>query len=277
MSDMTCHSKTPVDTSDYSNHSQILAPPLLPPSPPSGIILQSETPSTQSLTPGSTQSLTSGSTPGSIPSLTSTPPTSTSTQPARGMSEKRHHVEMTHFGAVCFHPKCMTRLGKTFRVCHQTLRTHFHNAKCHTGEIPDCTNLARDLCKDLSTLRKLLQKGVANADVMVGRVLPVNCTIRSTGSYCFNCGLVGKPSSLRRAHYTDKNTQCSLHHLRTGTVLTSSTIRKVKIPQEVVNLIRKGEFDYGNHNDPKSKRISGRVQSIEELSCQASGNDLVSF
>ena len=112
---------------------------------------------------------------------------------------------------------------------------------------------------------------------LIERVLPSHGVKRSKGSYCLNCGLAERPSYLENKHYTDKNTQCSLHHLRTGTVLTSSTIRKVKIPQEVVNLIRKGEFDYGNHNDPKSKRISGRVQSIEELSCQASGNDLVSY
>ena len=172
----------------------------------------------------------------------------------------------------------MTRLGKTFRVCHQTLRTHFHNAKCYTGEIPDCTNLARDLCKDLSTLQKLLQKGVASADVMVERVLPVNCTKRSKGSYCLKCGLVGRPSALRNQHYTDQNKKCRLtEHLGNGTILTGTTIDKVKIPEEVVNLIRKGEFDYGDHNDPKRKRISVRVQSIEELSCQASGNNLVSL
>ena len=122
------------------------------------------------------------------------------------------------------------------------------------------------------------KKGVASADVMVERVLPVNCTKRSKGSYCLKCGLVGRPSALRNQHYTDQNKKCRLtEHLGDGTILTGTTIDKVKIPEEVVNLIRKGEFDYGDHNDPKRKRISVRVQSIEELSCQASGNNLVSL
>ena len=258
---MTRHSRTPAVTSIQTNLSQVSAPvSSLSPST-SRITLQSGTPSTQSLT------------------TASTPSASTSTPSAVEMTcvnERRHHVKMTLFGAVCFHPGCMTRLGKSFRVSHQTLRKHFHEANCYTGESPDCTNLARDLCQDLSTLRDLVLTGGHQADQLVERVLPGNGVTRSNCSYCLNCGLVGKPSALRNQHYTDNNKKCSLHHLRTGTVLTSSTIRKVKIPQEVVNLIRKGAFDYGDYKDPKRKRISGRLQSIEELSCQASGNKLVS-
>lgn len=187
-------------------------------------------------------------------------------------------MKMTLFGAVCFHPGCMTRLGKSFRVSHQTLRSHFNEKQCYAGHRrPDCTNLVRDLKKDLSILRKLVLTGGPQVNELIERVLPSHGVKRSKGSYCLNCGLAERPSYLENKHYTDNNKKCRLHHLRTGTVLTSSTIRKVKIPQEVVNLIRKGEFDYDDFNDPKRKRMSGRLQSIEELSCQASGNNLVSL
>ena len=175
------------------------------------------------------------------------------------------------------HPKCMTRLGRCFQVSHQTLRSHFDKAKCHTGDLLDCTNLVRGLCQDLSTLQELIPKGGPSADVLVDRFLPVNCTERSTGSYCLNCGLVGKPSTLNTQHYTDNNKKCSLCHLRTGTILKSSALSKIKIPEEVVGFIRQGKFVFGEWKDPKEKRMSGRLQSIIELSCQASDNKLVSL
>ena len=188
------------------------------------------------------------------------------------VTARRHHVEMTLFGAVCFHPGCTTRLGRSFRVSHQTLRTHFDKAQCYTGDFPDCTNLARDLYHDLSTHRELVQKGGASADVLVERVLPVNYTTRSTASYCLKCGLVGKPSALNRQHYTDQNKKCSPEHLRTGTIVKSSVIRRMKIPDEVVSLIRQGKFVFGKWNDPKEKRIAG----LKELTCQTSGVKRVS-
>ena len=188
---------------------------------------------------------------------------------------RRHHVETTIFGVICFHPKCMTRLGRRFRVSDFALRTHFDKARCYTGDRPDCSNLSIDLCNDLYTLQELVGKGGAMADVMVDRVLPVNITKRSKGSYCLKCGLVGRPSALRNQHYTDQNKKCSLHHLRTGTILTSSTISRMVIPGEVVRLICKGKFHYGNHNDPNGKLL-GRLQSIEELNFQASDEKMVS-
>ena len=202
---------------------------------------------------------------------------------------RQHRVEMTLFGAVCFHPGCMTRLGRTFGISHQTLCRHFDEAECYTGDLPDCRNITSDLCDDLSALRELVQNGGASADVLVERVLPPlgNCTTRYTGSYCLNCGLVGKPSALKRQHFTHTNKKCRIEHLRMGSVLESTTLSQVKIPEEIVSLIRRGEFDYDVPNErPKveggksgagiSGRISGRLQSIEELSCQSSDEKSVS-
>ena len=112
---------------------------------------------------------------------------------------------------------------------------------------------------------------------MVERVLPSHGVTRFTGSYCLNCGLAGKPSDLKRRHYNNKNTQCSIKHLRAGTVIESPIISRVRIPEEILSLIIRGEFVYGNWNDPKERRISRRKQSIEELSCQVSGNKMVSL
>ena len=213
---MTRHSRTPAETSIQTNLSQVSAPVLSLSPSTSRLTLQSGTPS--------------------IPILTtaSTPSASTSTPSAVEMTcvnERRHHVKMTLFGAVCFHPGCMTRLGKSFRVSHQTLRSHFNEKQCYAGHRrPDCTNLVRDLKKDLSTLRKLVLTGGPQVNELIERVLPSHGVKRSKGSYCLNCGLAERPSYLENKHYTDNNKKCRLHHLRTGTVLTSSTIRKVKIP-----------------------------------------------
>jgi len=85
---------------------------------------------------------------------------------------------------------------------------------------------------------------------------------------------VGKPSALKRQHYTNQNKKCRIEHLQDGPILESTTISRVKIPEDVVSLIRKGGFDYDEHNDPKERpkveRISGSLQSTEELSCHAS-------
>ena len=62
-------------------------------------------------------------------------------------------------------------------------------------------------------------------NVLVDRVLPVNCTTRSTGSHCLNCGLVGKPSASNLQHYTNQNKKCSPEHLPDWTLLRApSTI-----------------------------------------------------
>ena len=155
-----------------------------------------------------------------IPSLptASTPSASTSTPSAVEMNcvnERRHHVKMTLFGAVCLHPPWLhdKTLQKLWSVSSNTLRTHFDTAQCYTGDLPDCTNLARDICQGLFTLQELVQKGGTTVNVLVDRVLPVNCTTRSTGSHCLNCGLVGKPSASNLQHYTNQNKKCSPEHL----------------------------------------------------------------
>ena len=183
---------------------------------------------------------------------------------------RRHHVEMTLFGAVCFHPGCMTRLGTSlFGVSDTTLRSHFDTKQCYTGRRPDCTNLVRDLRQDLSTLQQLVRKGGARVDKLVERVLPGSVT-RSKGSYCINCGLVGRPGQLEENHLAGGSAYgCSIEHLRRNNwIVKSSVIRKVKIPEEVVTLIRQGKFLRGKWNDPREERIAPRMESMKDLSCQ---------
>jgi len=170
------------------------------------------------------------------------------------VAARPHHVEMTLFGAVCFHPKCMTRLGSRINtVSDNTLRSHFDEAKCFTGLRPNCANLVRDLSQDLSTLRDLVLAGGLQADQLVEKVLPGNGVTRSKGSYCINCGLVGRPGQLRKKHFAGKkDTTCNIEHLRCNTIVKNPTIKKMKIPQEVVNLVRQGKFVYDNWNIPAS-------------------------
>jgi len=87
------------------------------------------------------------------------------------VTERRHRVKMTLFGAVCFHPGCMTRLGSSIHtVSEKTLRSHFNAKQCYAGRRrPDCTNLVRDLKKDLSALRKLVLTGGPQVDELVER------------------------------------------------------------------------------------------------------------
>ena len=176
---------------------------------------------------------------------------------------KRHSVEMTLFGAICFDPGCMMKLGRSFHtVSEKSLRKHFDANQCYTGHRPDCTNLARSLNKDRFTLQELVQKGGAQADALVERVLPDTGVTRSKGSYCINCGLVGRPGQLRKQHYTDQNRRCSIKHLRCdGTIVRSSIISNMKTPEELVTLIRLGKFQW---KDPQGKAMKMRMQSIEK-------------
>ena len=195
----------------------------------------------------------------------------------RLVAAERHHVEMTLFGAVCFHPGCRTKLGSIHAVSEKTLRKHFDTRQCYTGYRPDCTNLSRNLKHDLVALRELVLAGGAQADNLVERVLPGNGVTRTKGSYCISCGLVGKPSLLKKQHFTEKNTKCSMEHLRHDTIVKSSIISKMKIPEEVVVLIRQGDFSFCHWNDPQKKRIERRMQSIDKLSCEPSGKKEVSI
>ncbi|EJK66273.1 hypothetical protein THAOC_12818 [Thalassiosira oceanica] len=182
--------------------------------------------------------------------------------------EMTHHVEMTLFGAVCFHPGCMTKLGTSIHaVSEKTLREHFDTRQCHTGRRPDCTNLVRKLKHDLATLKEFVLTGGALADDLVERVLPANGVTRTKGSYCVNCGLIGKPSLLKKQHFTEKNKKCGIHHLRRDTMVKSSVISNMKIPEEIAVLIRLGKFSFCHWNDPQKKRIERRMQFIDKLSC----------
>ena len=183
---------------------------------------------------------------------------------------------MTPFGAVCFHPLCMTKLGSNTMVSEKTLREHFDNSQCYTGIRPDCTDLVRNLKRDLATLQELAQKGGACVDALVERVLPGDGVTRFIGSYCRNCGRIGKPSLLKRDHFTDQNTKCNIEHLRCdGTIVKSPIISNMKIPEELVRLILGGGFTSGQWNDPREKRIERRMQSIAKLSCEPSGRNKV--
>ena len=203
------------------------------------------------------------------------PDTAVSSQGSSGpviQSQPRHNVKMTLFGAVCFHPGCMTKIGTSLHaVSEKRLRAHFDSRQCHTGCRPDCTNLVRKLKHDHATLQELVLTGVAQADDLVESVLPGDGVTRTKGSYCINCGLVGKPSHLKEQHFTRQNTKCRIEHLRSDTIVKSSIISNMKIPEKIVVLIRQGEFSFGHWNDPKKKRIERRMQSIDKLSCEPSG------
>ena len=212
-----------------------------------------------------------------LPSIYQPAPTIPSTGSAYVDNERKHHVAMTPFGAVCFHPGCMTKLGRGIHtVSEKTLREHFDSKQCYCGCRPDCTNLVRDLKQDLLTIQELVQKGGARADVLVERVLPCTGVTRTKGSYCINCGLVGKPSQLKKQHFTEKNTVCRIEHLRCNeTIVKSSIIHKMKIPEEVVSLIRQGKFASGQRKDPREKPTERKRQSIEKQSCEPSGDKWV--
>lgn len=184
---------------------------------------------------------------------------------------RRHHVEMTLFGAVCFHPDCMTRLGSMHGVSKHSLRRHFDDNQCYSGHRPDCDHLCRNLKMDLANLQEIVQKGDARADSLVDRVLPGNSVLRSKGSYCIKCGLVGIPSKLKKQHYGGKNATCNLEHLRIdGTIVKSNVISKVTVPEEVVTLIRQGKFLRGKWNDPRPERIAPQPTTCMDLPHKAS-------
>lgn len=172
----------------------------------------------------------------------------------------------------------MKKLGsRTHTVSEKLLRLHFDTNQCYTGFLPDCTNLARKLKTDLAALRELTRKGGPCVDALVERVLPSDGVTRSIGSYCINCGRIGKPSLLKRDHFTDQNTKCNIEHLRCdATIVKSSIISNMKIPEELVRLILGGRFTSGQWNDPKDKRIERRMKSITKLSCEPFGRNEVS-